>query len=291
MTGCRVTVVVVTRDRCHELLSTLGRLAGLPERPRVVVVDNGSGDGTVQAVRAAHPSVRVVPAGGNLGAAGRNLGVARAATPYVAFSDDDSWWAPGALSRAEALLDRHPRLGLVAARMLVGPDERLDPVSRAMAASPLPHREDLPGPPVLGFVACGAVVRGRAFLAEGGFQQRFGVGGEETLLALDLSSSGWGLAYVDDVVAHHHPSIRRQVAARRRRECRNALWTGWLRRPAAGAVRASLGLLSSRRWEWATWAGLLDALAATPAVARERRVVPTDVEHGVRLLEGAWPPT
>ncbi|MDO0931403.1 hypothetical protein QQY66_06815 [Streptomyces sp. DG2A-72] len=32
-------------------------------------------------------------------------------TPYVAFSDDDSWWTPGALRQAADLLDVHPRLG------------------------------------------------------------------------------------------------------------------------------------------------------------------------------------
>ena len=41
-----VAVVVITRDRADDLLRTLDRLRRLPERPAVVVVDNGSGDGT-----------------------------------------------------------------------------------------------------------------------------------------------------------------------------------------------------------------------------------------------------
>ena len=86
----------------------------------------------------------------NVGAAVRNAGVRRARTPYVAFSDDDSWWQPGALRRAAAALDADPRLGLVAARTLVGPGEP-DPVNEAMAASPL--REG-GGAAVLGFLAC-----------------------------------------------------------------------------------------------------------------------------------------
>jgi hypothetical protein len=49
--------------------------------------------------------------------------------------------------------------------------------------SPLPRQPDLPGPPVLGFVACGAVVRRSAYLAVGGFSPVVFFLGEETLLA------------------------------------------------------------------------------------------------------------
>lgn len=80
----RVTVVVMSRDRREELVATLGR-----HRAPVVLVDNGSTDGTAAAVRAAHPHVTVVEARRNLGAAARTLGARLAATPYVAFADDD----------------------------------------------------------------------------------------------------------------------------------------------------------------------------------------------------------
>ena len=64
----------------------------------MILVDNGSTDGTVAAVRDARPDLRVVRLGTNRGAPARNLGVRLAATPYVAFADDDSWWSPGALA-------------------------------------------------------------------------------------------------------------------------------------------------------------------------------------------------
>lgn len=163
-----VTVVVATRDRAATLLRTLARLSELPEHPPVVVVDNGSRDGTPDVVRREHPDVRVVELGRNLGAPARTVGVRSASTPYVAFSDDDSWWEPGALGRAAAHLRAHPRLGLVAARVLVGPSGRLDPVCEAMEASPLGTSPGMPGPAVVGFVACGAVVRREAFLEVGG---------------------------------------------------------------------------------------------------------------------------
>src|SRR4051812_36761954 len=99
---------MITHNRRAEALQTLARLAQLPERPPVIVVDNASSDGTAASVARRHPWVVVIPADRNLGAVGRNVAVERVTTPYVAFCDDDTWWAPGALERAAATLDAHP---------------------------------------------------------------------------------------------------------------------------------------------------------------------------------------
>src|SRR5215213_1606819 len=109
----RVSVVMITRNRATTVTGTLAELRALPERPPVTVVDNASTDGTGHVVQALG-DVAVVGLPSNLGAAGRNCGVALSDRPYVAFSDDDSWWAPGALTVAADLFAAHPRLGLVA---------------------------------------------------------------------------------------------------------------------------------------------------------------------------------
>ena len=135
----------------------------------MVVVDQGSGDDTPARVRRAYPSVQVVALDGDRGAAGRNAGVEAVDARYIAFCDDDSWWAPGALRRAAAVLDANPDVAVIAARVLLNEDQRLDPACAAMAASPLPRMAEGTGNSVLGFVACGAIVRRTAFLGAGGF--------------------------------------------------------------------------------------------------------------------------
>ena len=47
----RVSIVMITRNRCGEADRALSHLAELADRPRVIVVDNGSADGTAQMVR------------------------------------------------------------------------------------------------------------------------------------------------------------------------------------------------------------------------------------------------
>jgi GT2 family glycosyltransferase len=279
-----VAVVIATRNRGTQLLGTLARLRALQEQPQIVVVDNGSTDGTCELVRANYLDVQVVELRRNHGAAARTVGARLVDSPYVAFSDDDSWWALGALSRAVDLLDRHPRLAVLAAKVLVGPDQRLDPVCDQMAHSPLPPAADLPGPSVLGFIACGAVVRRAAFVEVGGFNVRLGVGGEEELLAVDLAVRGWGLAYVDEVVAYHHPSPSRDPSGRRRVQVRNALWSAWLRRPLGGAARRTAQLAALALHQPGAWSGVLLAVLGLPWVLRERRPVHRELEAALRTL-------
>jgi GT2 family glycosyltransferase len=283
-----VGVVIATRDRRQGLLGTLARLQALPEAPPIVVVDNGSRDGTPEAVRSRFADVTVLEPGRNLGAAGRTLGARELTTPLIAFCDDDSWWAPGALSCAAQLFASAPRLGLLAARVLVGDGERLDPTCTAMARSPLPGVEaGLPGPGVLGFVACGAVVRRAPFLAVGGFHERYGIGGEERPLAVDLAAAGWGLAYAPAVVAHHHPAAAGAARPGRiRHQLRNDLWSAWLRRPVGSALRESARVLGRARRGDAL-AGAAAALRGAPWIVRERRVIPPAVERALRAIESA----
>jgi GT2 family glycosyltransferase len=272
-----ITVVVATRDRRETLLGTLGRLAALRDAPAVIVVDDGSRDGTAAAVAATHPEVELIVLPESAGVGARNAGARAAATPLIAFCDDDSWWAEGALARAADRFARDPALGLVAARILVGPGERLDPTSAAMARGPWPA--GAAGPAVAGFLACGVVLRRAAFLAAGGFEERFGLGGEEALLAMDLAVAGWSMVYADDVVAHHHPPSAAPRAARRRATVRNDLWTAWLRRPVAPAARVTLAALRP-----SALPALLDAITGMGWVMRERRPLPAAVERSLRAV-------
>ncbi|HEY0507266.1 MAG TPA: glycosyltransferase [Blastococcus sp.] len=279
-TSSDVTVVVASRNRRADLLATLPR----HEAP-VVLVDNASTDGTVEAVRAAHPEVTLLSLDRNHGAYGRTLGVARAGTGFVAFADDDSWWAPGALARAVEIMRAHPRLAVLNARILVGPEERLDPVCREMADSPLGTAEDLPGPSLLGFVACGALVRTAAFEAVGGFDPVVRFPGEEERLALDLAAAGWGLAYVDAVTVHHHPSVRRDAPGRRRAGIwRSRLLTAVMRLPTEEVARL---LLTAVRDGRPGREGLLRGLPDLPAALRRRRPVPPGVLADLSVLAGA----
>lgn len=279
-----ITLVIMTRGRTDELAATLTTLQQLPEEPPIVVVDNGSADEEIAEIARRFPSVTVMPLGRNAGVAARNLALRHVDTPYVAFNDDDSVWTPGSLRQIVDTFDAHPRIGALTAHVLVGADGRDDPTSLEMAASPVVGDPELPGVPVLGFLACATAVRREAYLDVGGFEERLHFGGEEELLATDLAAAGWEIRYLPEVMVRHTPSTSRDHAARRRRGVRNTLWYLWLRRPVRSAARRSGRVL--RDAGVVTGAGgLAAALVGAGWVVRNRRVVPAGVEANLCRLE------
>ncbi len=131
----RVTVVMITYNRREEVLQSLDKISSLPEQPSIILVDNGSIDGTFDAVGLAFPmsngceEAATWEQRAQSGCQGR--------TPYVALCDDDTWWAPGNLTRAADLLDAYAHVAVLTARLLNGPDEVEDAICRTLATSPV----------------------------------------------------------------------------------------------------------------------------------------------------------
>jgi GT2 family glycosyltransferase len=280
----RLSVVVLTYNRSSEVCATVTSLLALPERPRVFVVDNASSDKTVAMLSAAFPTIEIVCSPANLGAAGRNLGVARIATDYVAFCDDDTQWEAGSLSAAADLLDRYPAIGVLAARIIVHPSGETDPTCERMRMSPLPSG-GLPGPSLIGFMACACVFRTAVFRAAGGYEPRLFIGGEETLLALDTLSRGNAIVYAHDLVVHHAPSPNRDSALRRRMLARNRALVAWLRLPLTQATDATLAALKTFRREGTGWPDTRKLMALIVWALFNRRLVPPRIRAMCREVE------
>jgi GT2 family glycosyltransferase len=289
----RTSFVIATRDRAEDLAETLTRLLDTTPYP-ITVVDNGSHDRTrdITAEFSGRDPGRVVllALSGNRGAVARNIGVAACRTPYVAFCDDDSWWQPDAIEIGEIEFDRHPDLAVLAARTVVEPGGRTDPFCDELANSPLGHLNGLPGPSILGFQSCAAMVRKTAFESVGGFSPVLHFRGEEQLLAVDLAAAGWQLCYCDRMVAFHRPSLRRSApAAQRARVLRNDFLTSCMRRPLPVCLAASTKLMRAASGDTAHLRAAGEALVRLPAALRKRRALPPELEEQLRML--GTPPT
>jgi GT2 family glycosyltransferase len=115
-----LSVIVVsfnTRDATLECLDSV--LMHSPEGTEIVVVDNGSVDGSAQAIRERHPSVVVDEAGENLGfAKGVNRGVAQSMGGYVVLLNPDTIVYAGSLEKLLAFAKAHPEYGVYGGRTL-----------------------------------------------------------------------------------------------------------------------------------------------------------------------------
>jgi glycosyltransferase involved in cell wall biosynthesis len=95
-----ISVVVPTYQREHLIGRALHSV--LDQRPcpdEVIVVDDGSTDGTARVLEGFGPRVRVLRQANAGGAAARNHGVQMATSEWVAFCDSDDVWCPGHLDR------------------------------------------------------------------------------------------------------------------------------------------------------------------------------------------------
>lgn len=229
----------------------------------VIVVDNGSADGTLQWLAGRHPEVRVLALGANTGFAhAANRGIAAAAGEWVALVNPDVVLAEDWLERMAARLQSDPGVAAVACKMLALGDPRTvydagDVLRRDGACVQRGRgyrddgRFDVPGE-VFGACAGAAVYRRSAVTAVGGFDERYVIYLEDADLALALRAAGWRCAY-EPVVAHHAgEGSETRPGAHQRWVARNTLllvakWfpLRWL--PQVAYRQAALLALAARR--------------------------------------------
>jgi GT2 family glycosyltransferase len=110
----RVACVVVTHDALPWIERCLASVADTP----TVVVDNGSSDGTPEAVRAGFPAVRLIEASNDGLAAGWNRGIAETDAEHVLVLNADAWLVDDGLARLLEAADRHPRAAAIGPKLL-----------------------------------------------------------------------------------------------------------------------------------------------------------------------------
>lgn len=113
---------------------------------QVIVVDDGSKDGTRMVARSFGDRVTCLEQDNQGQGAARNLGIAHVDADYLAFLDADDYWLPSFLERGVEFLDRHPEAIAVSTAFVVRAADGRE-VVRPEAVN-VPH--ELSGPRVLG---------------------------------------------------------------------------------------------------------------------------------------------
>jgi len=224
--GARPTVAVIILT-CNQRDTTLFCLENLYASGgpafRTLVWDNGSSDGTEQAVRERFPDVEVAHHPSNLGvASGPNAGAARArerfAPDYLMFLDNDMKVTPGFVPALLAPLEADPRVGQTQAklRFMREPETLNDGGGCRIRfwlaqTRPIGIGETDRGQydRITDCVACGGAMMVRAGLFDelGGFDRRFDPFGPEDLdFSLRLQAAGYRALYVPQAMAFHEVS-------------------------------------------------------------------------------------
>jgi N-acetylglucosaminyl-diphospho-decaprenol L-rhamnosyltransferase len=256
-------VVIPTWNGVELLGRCLRALDGEPAT--VIVVDNGSTDGTPERVRDEFPGVRLVELSENAGF-GRavNAGVAAGAGEALILVNNDVVVEPGFVHAITAPL-ADPAVGMVAGLTTIPGSGEVDgfgiELDRGLAA----YNRGRRGAP-LGRLAMpsggAAAYRRSAFAAVGGFDPALFAYGEDVDLGLRLLAAGWRAAAAPDARGVHLGGATAQV---------DSPWQRELAGFARGFLLRRWGVLASRA---APRALLMEALVVGWGLVRHRTAVP-----------------
>jgi len=209
-----VTVVVPVYDDPERLANALAPVA---KDATVIVVDDGSPDGTAIAVEADRFGARYVRLNENRGpSAARNAGLALATTPLVAFLDADCVPPPGFPDRlVDHLAD--PAVALAAPRIATSARDAgaIAAYERSHSALDMGSRPSAVRPySAVWYVPSAAFVARRDALGAG-FDEQLSLG-EDVDLAWRLHDAGWQLRYDPTIAVEHQARVRPMAWYRRR---------------------------------------------------------------------------
>ncbi len=277
MTTATVSAVVVSFNSRHCLPECVRSLRS-ESVADVVVVDNASSDGSVEAMLASDPDVTVVATGANLGyGSGANRGVEVAAGDHLLLLNPDTVVEPGTVKALSEALDRDPGLAAVGPR-IENVDGTLYPSVRSFPdlwvagghaflglvwpANPFTRRYRMldwdhgrAAPDVDWVSGACMLVRRSAFEVVGGFDEAYFMYVEDVDLCWRLGRAGWRIGYepsgrvVHTLGGSSRTMPYRMIAAHHRSLLRFAdkSSTG-ARRALLPAVALGLGLRTGAAW-------------------------------------------
>jgi GT2 family glycosyltransferase/SAM-dependent methyltransferase len=308
MSSESISVIVVNWNRRELLRSCLVSLMKQTKAQfQLIVVDNGSSDGSAEMVASEFPHAELIRNSKNLGFChANNQGIRLAGGQFIALLNNDAEANPEFLSELESVFTGDSEVGMAAAKIVVFSDPaRIDKVGHliwpdgqnrgrgtgALDAGQFDAQEEVLWPD-----GCAAMYRRSMLDQIGGFDEDFFAYGDDAELGLRARIAGWKCVYNPRaVVRHHHSStlgassVKRLALIERNRVLLATklfpwalLWLNffyYLQRLAAGAAAAAAGegeassfpgITGKLRLAFGLFWGDLQALPLVPRMLRKR---------------------
>ena len=225
----------------------------------VIVADNGSTDGSVQALAQEYPQVRVLALDHNGGySGGSNAGIRAAHGEILVMLNNDTEADPRWLEQLNLAFERHPDAGAVASRMMIFRQrEILNSAGDLFGRNGMPNSRGVwqpYGPPydqeAMVFGGCGgALALRRAMLDEIGlFEERFFMYCEDVDLAWRAQLAGYTCVYTPDAVIYHHLSATGGGTLASYYVGRNTLWV-IARNMPGGLIKKHWRAIAGAQWQ------------------------------------------
>jgi len=266
-----ISVIVVNWDRRELLRASLLSLRAQSFRDfEIIVVDNGSRDGSPAMLAEEFPDVTLIRNAENRGfCAGNNQGIAAARGRYIALLNNDAEAEPGWLEALLSGMRSEGDVGMCASKILFYEARNVidkaghliypDGQNRGRGCGEPDHGQYASPEEALFPDGCAAMYDRRVFESAGLFDEDFFAYGDDAELGLRARLAGWRCLYVPTAVVYHHHSstLGRFSEERLVLVERNRLWLAtklfpWrllLLNPLYSAVRLGANALAAVRGE------------------------------------------
>ncbi len=234
-----VSVILVNWNRLADVRVALRYLAKLHyHRVEVIVVDNGSVDGSVDEFRKT-PGIKLIELGKNAGPCiARNVGIKAALGEFVFFLDSDAVLSKRALSPLVDAMGRDPQLAVIGCRIDHARKRTVDQWIYSADHLPREHQSF----ETYAFSAAGALARKSVLDQVGGFNERLVIYNEEVDLSYRVLRAGYKIGYDSAARVYHRPSAAGRAPSEDywRLMIRNWIWIHFQFYPLAAAWRRTV---------------------------------------------------
>jgi GT2 family glycosyltransferase len=201
-----VSIVIVTYhsdDVIGSCLDSIG--AGGNVSREVFLVDNASGDGTAEIVRAKYPSVHLIANHSNRGfSAANNQAIPLCRGRYLFFLNPDAELTGGCLETAVRHMDENPAVGLAGTKVVYPDGVLQETISLRYPGERHTKGElkELKGP-IACVLGASMIARAEPIRAIGGFDEDYFLYGEDQELCLRIRQHGLDIGYIGEAVVRH----------------------------------------------------------------------------------------
>ena len=281
-----VSVVILTWNRKDDLLETVAELKESTYAPiEIIVVDNGSNDGTQEAINEKFPQVNFVRLEKNVGIAGYNIGMKKARGEYVVLLDSDSFPDESAIERMVKIFESDSKVGAVAFDV-----HNLIVESRESGVGSQKSLDLFKCKDVYGYNGAGVGIRKECLEKAGYLFEPYFLYFNEQDHAFRILQAGYKIKFHPEIIAYHKTSTTSRVSSSAPYfYTRNLLWMIWRFYPIRYAFIATVSLffyasLSTIQQRTSIYMkAILDAIFGFSMVLSNRVVVDRNIIKNVRI--------
>jgi len=231
-----VLVSVLNWNRRDDLKQTLETLLRQTYEPKeLLVIDNGSTDGSLERLKTHFPSVKTIFLPKNIGVSARNKAFQNTKVDYIfQFDNDSAPKNPDYIKKAVDFLEKYPHIDAICPRVYYTYTKASETKNWEQYAIDGNEKEGYKG---LFIHASGMIFKRERFLLSDGYTDEFLIHGEEVDLSLNFLKHGLTIVYKPNLEAiHRHSLQQRQPNEKIESVVKHWVWILWKYFPNAYAI-------------------------------------------------------